>query len=276
MCGWIGIVLTGNDGVRRLDNQNSSPTRCDDVATLAIQTDQPRLRRSAACTACSMCRQVRRVSIGSGGWRPSRVRSRSRAAGPVLYYFSNALQITVCSFSSVSDARSGRHARRPSHDARHRQIATRSAALSRSRPRGPAPRGSPPRASASAARRERTPGLQRAIGRRAASCGCAWRPRRTVACVVMRRHMGRRSPSQHPGGLCERSRRGSAARRGCYTCGTKGRGDAKRPAPRAAVGRREARAIDIRGGSGSGGGAVRAALVACVQSASLGAKGRAA
>ena len=94
--------------------------------------------------------------------------------------------------------------------------------------------------------------------------------------VDMRRHMGRRSPSQHPGGLCERSRRGSAARRGCYTCGTKGRGDAKRPAPRAAVGRREARAIDIRGGSGSGGGAVRAALVAHVQSASLSAKGRAA
>ena len=57
--------------------------------------------------------------------------------------------------------------------------------------------------------------------------------------VVMRRHMGRRSPSQHPGGLCERSRRGSAARRGCYTCGTKGRGGRKKA--RAARGGRPAR-----------------------------------
>ena len=40
------------------------------------------------------------------------------------------------------------------HEARH----------CRSVPRGPAPRGSPARASASAARRERTPGLRRAIG----------------------------------------------------------------------------------------------------------------
>ena len=159
-----------------------------------------------------MCRQVRRVSIGSGGWRPSRVRSRSRAAGPVLYYFSNALQITVCSFSSVSDARSGRHARRPSHDARHRlrQIATRTAAPTRSVPRVPAPRGSPARASASAARRERTPGLRRAIGttRRqlrlrveAAAYCCMWlcagtwaggRRRSTLAACASARGAGQR------------------------------------------------------------------------------------
>ena len=225
-----------------------------------------------------MCRRVRRVSIGSGGWRPSRVRSRSRAAGPVLYYFSNALQITVCSFSSVSDARSGRHARRPSHDARHRlrQIATRTAAPTRSVPRGPAPRGSPARASASAARRERTPGLRRAIGttRRqlrlrveAAAYCCTWLCAGTWA-------GGRRRSTL---AACA-SARGAAQRPGAAAIpvGRREGGDAKRPAPRAAVGRREARAIDIRGGSGSGGGAVRAALVACVQSASLGAKGRAA
>ena len=146
----------------------------------------------------------------------------------------------------------------------------------RSVPRGPAPRGSPARASASAARRERTPGLRRAIGttRRhlrlrveAAAYCCTWLCAGTWA-------GGRRRSTL---AACA-SARGAAQRPGAAAIpvGRREGGDAKRPAPRAAVGRREARAIDIRGGSGSGGGAVRAALVACVQSASLGAKGRAA
>ena len=86
------------------------------------------------------------------------------------------------------------------HEARH----------CRSVPRGPAPRGSPARASASAARRERTPGLRRAIGttRRqlrlrveAAAYCCMWlcagtwaggRRRSTLAACASARGAGQR------------------------------------------------------------------------------------
>ena len=196
-----------------------------------------------------MCRQVRRVEYRSGRADGARPASGREAARPGLscIIFPMLYRLQFVAFLACLTLDPGTRAGRAT---------TRDTDCDRSRPEPERPHAPCRAARRLAAHLRGRPRQQRGesgrlacgerSGRRAASCGCAWRPRRTVACVVMRRHMGRRSPSQHPGGLCERSRRGSAARRGCDTCGTKGRGDAKRPAPRAAVGRREARAIDIR------------------------------
>ena len=185
MCGWIGIVLTGNDGVRRLDNQNSSPTRCDDVATLAIQTDQPRLRTSAACTARSMCRQVRRVEYRSGRADGARPASGREAARPGLscVIFPMLYRLQFVAFLACLTLDPGTRAGRAT---------TRDTDCDRSRPEPERPHAPCRAARRLAAHLRGRPRQQRGesgrlacgerSGRRAASCGCAWRPRRTVAC----------------------------------------------------------------------------------------------
>ena len=197
MCGWIGIVLTGNDGVRRLDNQNSSPTRCDDVATLAIQTDQPRLRTSAACTARSMCRQVR-VEYRSGRADGARPASGREAARPglscIIFPMLYRLQfVAFLACLTLDPARAPAEPRRATPTATDRDPNRSAHTLRAARPGASRLTCAGVRVS-SAARADAWPA---ASDRDDAPPAAAARGGRGVLLhVVMRRHMGRRSPSQ--------------------------------------------------------------------------------